>query len=98
MGDASNLLGCAASNNRSSAVTALGSKVDYVVGNLNYVKVMLDNHDGIAVFYKSVQNLNQLVHVRDMQASGGFVKNVKRPARCLAAKLGGKLDTLIPAD
>ena len=76
------MFGCTACDDKTAALTALGSEVDYMVCNLDNVKVMLNNYYSISAVGKLLQNLNKLVHVGCVKSRRRLVKNVD----CLACR------------
>ena len=59
-----------------------------VVGAFDNVEIVLNDHEGIAGGAQAHENLEQLVHVGKMQASGRFVENVQRIAGIPLAEFG----------
>ena len=89
-----NFLRGPAGHDGASAVPALGSHVDDVIGSLDDVEVVLDHDGGIAALDKFAQDTGQLGDVVKMEAGGGLVQDVDGPAGALAGELGGQLDAL----
>ena len=55
---------------------------------------MLDNDDRISSVGKAVKDIDQLVHVRKMQAGGGLVQNINGLSGAPFAQLRRQLDAL----
>ena len=55
---------------------------------------MFDDHDRIAAVCESVQDLHQLMHIREVQSGRRLVQDIDRPARASLGKLGCQLDSL----
>ncbi len=55
---------------------------------------MLDHNDRVSLLHQFVQHFEQFCYVVEMQAGGGFVKNIERAASCAARQFLGKLHTL----
>ena len=55
---------------------------------------MFDDHHRVAALGQAAQNLNQLVHVREMQTRGGLVQHVDGLARAALGQLRCQLDAL----
>ena len=55
---------------------------------------MFDDHHRVAALGQAAQNLNELVHIREMQARGGLVQHVDGLARAALGQLRGQLDAL----
>ncbi len=79
-----NFLRGPAGHDGASAVPALGSHVDDVIGSLDDVEVVLDHDGGIAALDKFAQDTGQLGDVVKMEAGGGLVQDVDGPAGALA--------------
>ena len=58
------LFGRALGDNRSAAVAALGTHIYYIIGDLDYVEVVLDDDYGVAAACETLQNFQQLIDVR----------------------------------
>jgi hypothetical protein len=88
----------------STSVTAFGTQIDDPVGGGDDVEIVFDDHDGMTGIDQAVQDGDEFLHIRHMQADGGFVQDVKRsasagigscPARGRAARqFGNQLDAL----
>src|SRR5260370_38026468 len=78
---AGHLLGRALSNDAASSFTAFRTKIDNPIGLLNYVEMVLDDEHGIAKVDEAIKDVKQLFYVVKMQASGGFVQDIKHAAR-----------------
>ena len=61
-------------------IAPFGPEVDDPVGGLDHIQVVLDDDDRVARVDQSVQHLEQLVDVVEMQAGGGLVEDVERSA------------------
>ena len=78
----------------STAVTALGTQIYYIVCTLYHIKIVLDYDNGIPCICKTVNNLNKLVYVRNMKTCGGLIQNLDRISGTALGQLGCKLDPL----
>src|SRR5215470_15148718 len=78
----------------SAAFAAFGAEVDHPIGRFNHVQVVLDDDHGVAQVYESLQHVEQLAHVLEMQTRGRLVQDVDGAARGAARKLFGQLDAL----
>ena len=67
-----------------------------MVGGLDDVQVVLDDHHGVAHIHQLLQDIDQPLYVIAVQAGGGFVQNIDGPAGGALAQLGGQLDPLGP--
>ena len=93
-GTVGDLLGGAGGKDLSTFTTALGSHVDNPVGELDDIKVVLDDDDGVASIDKFLQDIHQDSDVLEMQAGGGLVENVERLAGVFLREFGGQFDSL----
>ena len=65
-----------------------------MVRDLDDVEIVLDDEHRVARVHQPLQNLDQLVHVRHVQAGRRLVENIERAARGTAGELRGELDAL----
>ena len=93
-GDLGNLLGRAVGHDGTAAVAALGAKVEHAVGHLDDVEVVLDDKDGVASVNQTLEHVDELPNVLEVQACGGLVQDVEGLARLLAVQLLRKLHAL----
>ena len=77
-----------------ATLTSLWAEVDDPVGCLDYVQVVLNHYDGIAVIGQTVQDFEQHFDILKMQAGRGFVENVQRAARVTFGQFQRQFDTL----
>ena len=61
----------------SAAVAAFGAEVDYVIGALYDVHIMLDDDDGVASVDEAVEDGQELADVVEVEAGGGLVEDVE---------------------
>jgi hypothetical protein len=68
-----------------AAVATLRSEVDDPVGGLDDVEVVFDDQHGVAAIDEPMEDLEELLDVREMQAGGRLVEHVQcsagRPSR-----------------
>ena len=81
------LLGRALRDDAAAAFAAFGAEVNDPVGLLDHVEVVLDDQDGVAEIDEAIQDVEQFLHVVEVQARRGFVENVERAARSGGAKV-----------
>ena len=55
---------------------AFGAQVDDIVGFLDDLHVVFDDHQGMALVHQALQHVDETLHVGRVQAGGGFVENV----------------------
>ena len=65
-----------------------------MVGSLDHVQVVLDDHHRVAHVHQLLEHLNELVHVGGVQAGGGLVQDIDGLARGSLGQLRGQLDAL----
>ena len=87
-------VGVVLGNEAAAAVAALGAQVDKVVRNLDHIQIVLNDQHRIAPIHQLLQNLNQLVDIRRVQARGRLVQNIDGPAGGNSGQLRGQLDPL----
>jgi hypothetical protein len=49
------LFGCSGGDDAAPGVAAFGAKIDHVVGGLDHVHVVFDEHDGVAGIDESIE-------------------------------------------
>ena len=89
-----NRFGGALGDDSAAAVAALRSQVDDPVRGLDHIEVVLDDDDRIALVAQSVQHVQQLTNVLEVQSRGGLVENVKRLASVALGKFARQFDAL----
>ncbi len=94
LGDLGDLLGGAVGHDRSAAVAALGTHVEHAVGHLDDVEVVLDDQHRVSGVDQTLEHVDELAHVLEVQARGGLVEDVERLAGLRAVQLLGKLNAL----
>ena len=70
------LLRRARADDGAAAVAPLGTQVDQVVGALDDVQIVLDDHHGVAAVHQPLEHLQQLAHVVGVEAGGGLVQDI----------------------
>ena len=65
-----------------------------MVGGLDHVQVVLDDHHGVARVHQLLQNLDELVDVGGVEAGGGLVQDIDGLAGGALGQLSGQLDPL----
>src|SRR4051812_2161728 len=93
-GRARDLLGRAAGDDLAAVLAALGTHVDDPVGRLDDVQVVLDDDDRVPLVDQAVQDVEQALDVREVQARGRLVEDVERAARGDLRELGRELHAL----
>lgn len=89
-----NFFGSTLCNYSSAHISALGSKVNNMVGSLYKVKVMLDNHNRISRINQLLKNINKSVNIGNMKSRSRLIKNIHRLARRSLCELGCEFYTL----
>ena len=60
----------------SAAIAALGAKINDVVGGFDHVQIVLDNQHRVPRVHQFLQHLDELVHIRRVQAGGRLVQDI----------------------
>ena len=89
-----NLLRCPAGDHGSASVPALRTHVDDVIGSLDDVQVVLDDHSRIAALHQLAEDLRQLGDIVKMQAGRGLIEDVNSFSGALSGQLCRQLDPL----
>ena len=55
---------------------------------------MFNHHDCVAEIHQSLEHVEQMPHVVEVQAGGGFIEQIKRLARLPFAQFFGQFDAL----
>ena len=77
-----------------AAAAALGAKVDDIVSTLNDVEIVFDDDDRVTRIDKLVQDLDQAVDIRDVQAGGRLIEDIDSLPGVAAGQFIGQLDAL----
>src|SRR5205807_9392356 len=73
---ARDLLGSALGDQAAAVFSPLGAEIDEPVGIADDIQIVLDDDDGVAQVREAMQDVQQLLHVVEMQAGRGLVKQV----------------------
>src|ERR1700687_1746168 len=92
-GGSGDFLGRTLGHDLAAAIAPLGSEIDYIVGGLDDVEVVLDHDNRVAAVGEAAQHREQFLDVVEMQAGSRLVKNVERTAGGAACKFLGEFDT-----
>ena len=77
-----------------AAAAALRAKVDDIVSTLNDVEIVFDDDDRVTRIDKLVQDLDQAVDIRDVQAGGRLIEDIDSLPGVAAGQFIGQLDAL----
>ena len=88
------LLRGAGDNDGAAAVAPLRAKVDEVVGALDDVQIVLNDHHGVPRVHQPLEDLQQLAHVIGVQAGGRLVQNIDGLTGGLLGKLRSQFHPL----
>lgn len=77
-----------------TAVAALRTKVNHIVGGFDDVEVMLDNKHGVPRVHQTLQYLKQLTNIIEVEAGSGLIENIEGFACLATLKLACQLHTL----
>ena len=89
-----NLFGASLGHHRSAAVSAFGTHIDDPVGTLDHVQIVFDHNDRVPLIHQTVEDIEQLAHIVEVQASCRLIEHVQRGAGRPSAQLGGQFDPL----
>ena len=89
-----NLLRSAHCDDLATLRTTFWPQVYQPVGSLDHIKVVLDHHHGIAVVPQAVQYVQQLLDIREVQASGRLIEDIQGFAGITLGQLARQLDPL----
>src|SRR5918999_737246 len=92
--DRGDLLGRADGHDASAARSPFGTEIDYPVGRLDHVEIVLDDEHCVAAVGQAMKNLEEQPHILEMEPGRRFVENVEGPAGITLRELGRKLHTL----
>ena len=70
-----NLLWGSAGDDPATGFSAAGAHIDDVAGVSDHIKVMFDDNDSGAVVYKCLENLQECLDIKGMEADGGLIKD-----------------------
>ena len=85
---------CSLGNNGASLISAFRTDVDDIVRGLNYIQIVLDDDDCVAVGRQPAQNLRQFMHICKMKSCRRFIQDVYSLSRASLAQLCCQLDPL----
>ena len=88
------LLRCPAGDHGSASVPALRTHVDNVIGSLDDVQVVLDDHSRIAALHQLAEDLRQLGDIVKMQAGRGLIEDIDGLSGALSGQLCRQLNPL----
>ena len=93
-GHRGDFLGRAGRHDGATAVAALRTKVNHIVGGFDDVEVMLDNKHGVPRVHQTLQYLKQLTNIIEVEAGSGLIENIEGFACLATLKLACQLHTL----
>ena len=67
---------CPLSNHAATTGTPFGPQIDHMIGRLDYVQVVLDHDDGVALLDEFVEHVEELPGVLEVEARRGFIQYV----------------------
>src|SRR3989339_597722 len=85
---------CSASNNSTTFISTLRTKINHVICSLYHVHVMFDDHNRIASIPQPQQHMDEPLGVGEMQTSGWFVKKIHSCPSSRLTQLCRQLNTL----
>ena len=84
-----NLFWGARDHDLSSLVSPFWAKVNDPIGTADHIEVVLDHQDRVALIHQPLHHIHQLVHIKEAEAGGGLVDQIKGFASSPLGKLGG---------
>src|SRR6266568_353294 len=81
-------------NNLATSIPAFRPQVDEPVGTLDYFQVMFDHYNRVSCIDKSLEYLQQSIHVGKVQSGGWLVEDIHSTSCCPACKFRCQLDAL----
>ena len=80
-----NFFRSARGNDSAARVAAFRPQIDNMIGHLYHVQIMLDNDNRIAHIHQSIQHIEQIMNIGEMQAGRRLVQYIQgMPRTCLA--------------
>ena len=77
-----------------AGVAAFRAQVDRTIRGLDDLEIVFDDDDGVAVLHQAVEDLEELLDVRQVQAGGGLIQDVEGAAGGPFAQFPGELEAL----
>src|SRR3989338_8984837 len=77
-----------------AVLAAFGAEIEDPVGGFDDVGVVLDDDDGVAEVGEALQDVEEFLHVVEVEPRRRFVEDVKGAAGLAAGELAGELDAL----
>src|SRR5208283_4746488 len=91
---ARNVFGSSLCHDAAATLTTFRSEIDNPVGLFDDIEIVLDDQDRIAEIDQALKNIDELSHIVEMQAGGGFVQNVDGAAGLTFRKFASEFDAL----
>ena len=79
--EAAKPLGRSLGDHLPALVPSFRPQVDDPIGGLDHVQIVLDDDDGVAGIRQAVKDVEQALDIGEVQAGGGLIQDVERPAR-----------------
>ena len=84
----------AGNHHLASSIAAFGAQVDDIVSLTDHLQVVLYHDHGVALVHQRLQNMQELLDVRQVQTGSRLVQEVERAGLRRAAQLIGQFDAL----
>ena len=88
------LFGSSLYDHGSATVAALGAHIDQAIRYLYHIEIVLDNQNGVACIDKTLQDIEQLAYILEVQSGRRFILDVERFSCLTTMQLLGELDAL----
>src|SRR5699024_7585704 len=79
---------------QTAAVASLGAQINDMVGGLDDVQIVFNDHHRVAQVHQPLEHVNEFMHVGGVETGGGLVQNIDGGAGGGLGELGGQLDPL----
>src|SRR5829696_3730808 len=89
-----NLLRSTCGNELSAGFAPLRPEVQYPVGRLDHVQVVLDDDYRIALVTQAMEHVEELGYIVEVQAGGRLIEDIERAAGSAFGQLARKFDSL----
>jgi hypothetical protein len=85
---------CTLGDDWPAAGAPLGAKIDKVIGGFDHIQVVLDNDHRIPVIHQTMEHIQELLDIDEVQARGRLVDDLKGASRSHLAELARQFDPL----
>ena len=90
----SHFLGSALGDDLAPTDTSLGADIDNMIGTLDEIHVVFDDHNGVPLDHQTLQDLNQFLDILVVEPDSRLIEEIDGPFDMLAIEFGRNLDAL----